>query len=99
MLSACGEETEPGGNVEAIRTTSVTVTRAEARDIDYVLTALGSVESIHNPTISAETSGQMASIDVADRHKAVAAIGGIVSSTLLTLLVVPVAYSLLDRWL
>ncbi|MEQ8803531.1 MAG: efflux RND transporter permease subunit, partial [Haliea sp.] len=30
---------------------------------------------------------------------AVAVIGGIVSSTLLTLIVVPVAYSLLDRWL
>jgi HAE1 family hydrophobic/amphiphilic exporter-1 len=30
---------------------------------------------------------------------AVAVIGGVVSSTLLTLLVVPVAYSLLDRWL
>ena len=30
---------------------------------------------------------------------AVAVIGGVVSSTLLTLMVVPVAYSLLDRWL
>ncbi|MFT6368704.1 MAG: HAE1 family hydrophobic/amphiphilic exporter-1, partial [Bacteroidia bacterium] len=30
---------------------------------------------------------------------AVAVIGGVVSSTLLTLLVVPVAYSLMDRWL
>jgi HAE1 family hydrophobic/amphiphilic exporter-1 len=30
---------------------------------------------------------------------AVAVIGGVVSSTLLTLVVVPVAYSLLDRWL
>ena len=30
---------------------------------------------------------------------AVAVIGGVISSTLLTLIVVPVAYSLLDRWL
>ncbi len=30
---------------------------------------------------------------------AVAVIGGVVSSALLTLLVVPVAYSLMDRWL
>jgi HAE1 family hydrophobic/amphiphilic exporter-1 len=30
---------------------------------------------------------------------AVAVMGGVISSTLLTLLVVPVAYSLMDRWL
>ena len=32
-------------------------------------------------------------------HGAVAAIGGVVISTLFTLLLVPVAYSLLERWL
>jgi len=44
----------------------VTVTRPQQRPIDYILTALGSVESIHHPTISAETSGQIVSIEVSE---------------------------------
>ena len=44
----------------------VTVTRPRQQSIDYVLTALGSVESIHHPTISAETSGQIVSIEVSE---------------------------------
>jgi len=44
----------------------VTVTRPQQQPIDYVLTALGSVESIHHPTISAETSGQIVSIEVSE---------------------------------
>jgi RND family efflux transporter MFP subunit len=44
----------------------VTVTRPQQQPIDYVLTALGSVESIHHPTISAETSGQIVGIEVSE---------------------------------
>ena len=42
----------------------VLVTSPQRQSIEYVLTALGSVESIHHPTISAETSGQIVSIKV-----------------------------------
>ncbi|MBT4521241.1 MAG: efflux RND transporter periplasmic adaptor subunit [Halieaceae bacterium] len=65
-LAACNDQV---GQVETAvreRATSVTVERAELRDIDYVLTALGSVESIHHPTISAETNGQVISVDVSE---------------------------------
>ncbi len=34
------------------------------QSVEYVITALGSIESIHHPTISAETSGQIISIEV-----------------------------------
>lgn len=34
------------------------------RDIEYVLTALGSVESLNSPTISAETAGRITSVEV-----------------------------------
>jgi RND family efflux transporter MFP subunit len=62
-LVACGK---PTGSAEAEagqKTTSVTVALPEKRDIDYVLTALGSVESIENPTVSAETNGQLVTVD------------------------------------
>ena len=49
---------------ETIAGTRVVVTSPRQRSIDYVLTALGTVESIHHPTISAETSGQIVGIDV-----------------------------------
>ncbi|MCR9183907.1 MAG: efflux RND transporter periplasmic adaptor subunit [Halieaceae bacterium] len=42
------------------------VTNPKRRSIEYTLTALGSVESIHNPTISAETSGRIVSIEVSE---------------------------------
>jgi RND family efflux transporter MFP subunit len=51
---------------EAVSGTRVSITQPRRQSIDHVLTALGSVESIHNPTISAETSGQIISIEVSE---------------------------------
>ena len=65
VLSAC-DETQSEAVEVTERITRVTVTSPQQRQINYVLTALGSVESIHHPTISAETSGQIISIDVAE---------------------------------
>lgn len=64
-LVGCGNS-GAGGAAITERVTRVTVTQAQQREINYVLTALGSVESIHHPTISAETSGQIVSIDIAE---------------------------------
>ncbi len=51
---------------QAATGTRVTITRPALQPIDDVLTALGSVESIHHPTISAETAGQIVSIEVSE---------------------------------
>jgi RND family efflux transporter MFP subunit len=58
-LTACslGEGDAPGQTVE--RSTPVTIGPPTPRDIHYTLQALGSVESIHHPTISAQTTGQV----------------------------------------
>jgi RND family efflux transporter MFP subunit len=67
FLAGCSEQTGPTtGDAGIERSTSVTVAQAEKRDIDYVLTALGTVESIHDPTISAETRGQIVSVDISE---------------------------------
>ncbi|MGB0380300.1 MAG: efflux RND transporter periplasmic adaptor subunit [Luminiphilus sp.] len=52
------------GVTETVTGTRVVVTTPRQQSIDYVLTALGTVESIHHPTISAETSGQIIDIEV-----------------------------------
>jgi hypothetical protein len=70
-LSAC-DETQSEAMGVPDRVTRVTVTSPQQRQINYVLTALGSVESIHDPTISAETSGQIVSIDTAEGDAVVA---------------------------
>jgi RND family efflux transporter MFP subunit len=71
VLCACGEqEAQAPGAVE--RKVRVTVSAPVARETNYVLTALGSVESLHHPTISAETSGQIISIDIAEGDAVVA---------------------------
>ena len=46
----------------------VTVDSPQLRDFDYVLTALGTVESIQRPTISSETAGQVLTIDVKEGY-------------------------------
>ena len=66
-LLGCGKSVDsdivPTANVAGTR---VIVTNPQQRSIDYTLTALGTVESIHNPTISAETSGQLVGIEVSE---------------------------------
>jgi RND family efflux transporter MFP subunit len=72
LLLGCGDEPGQDGDATVERSTSVTVAQPVKRDIDYVLTALGSVESIHHPTISAETSGQIVTVDIAEGQAAIA---------------------------
>lgn len=66
LTAACSEQAEDTLTSAADRATSVTVAQATPRDIDYVLKALGSVESIHHPTLSAETSGQIVSVNISE---------------------------------
>ena len=65
-FQGCGEGSEGPPAQTAERAISVTVQSPERRDVDYVLTALGSVESIHHPTISAEASGQIVKVAVSE---------------------------------
>jgi RND family efflux transporter MFP subunit len=64
-LWGCTESPAPDA-VEEKPETGIRVLLAspQRQSIEHVLTALGSVESIHHPTISAETSGQIVSIEV-----------------------------------
>jgi len=67
MLLGCADSSDPDIGVTTTATGArVIVTNPERRSIEYTLTALGTVESIHNPTISAETSGQIVSIEVSE---------------------------------
>ena len=66
-ISACADPVAPERvTEEAAAGVRVTATMPQRRSIDYVLTSLGSVEAIHHPTISAETSGQIVSIQVSE---------------------------------
>ncbi len=64
LLSACGDNSQEGSKGNSERVTPVIAAHPQQRDIDYVLTALGSVESISDPTVSAETSGQVKELAV-----------------------------------
>ena len=70
ILTGCGEQSDSASAAPVERATSVTVAQPFKRDIDYVLTALGSVESIHHPTISAETNGQIVTVDISEGQSA-----------------------------
>jgi membrane fusion protein (multidrug efflux system) len=63
-ISGCGTGDDNGIETGDARVTRVVVAEPTLRDIEYVLTALGSVESINDPTLSAETSGQVQRIQV-----------------------------------
>ena len=65
-LCGCADPPAPDLQSKAASGTRVTITRPKQQSIDDVLTALGSVESIHHPTISAETAGQIVSIEVSE---------------------------------
>jgi membrane fusion protein, multidrug efflux system len=72
-LYGCAKPPAQDGLAAGIATgTPVTVTAVKQQPIDYVLTALGSVESIHHPTISAEISGQVIGIEVSEGQAIVA---------------------------
>ena len=78
---------------QGIDTTTAIMTACPRRMRPVLMTSLTIVLAMLPAAIGAgEGAGQYGPL-------AVAVIGGVVSSTLLTLLVVPVAYSLLDRWL
>ena len=67
ILLGCADSSDPDiGATTTATGVRVTVSNPERRSIEYTLTALGTVESIHNPTISAETSGQIVSIEVSE---------------------------------
>lgn len=70
LLQACSESSDSASAAAPERATSVTVQSPERRDIDYELTALGSVESIHHPTISAEASGQIVNVAMSEGQSA-----------------------------
>jgi RND family efflux transporter MFP subunit len=72
LLLACGRNGEESAIPGSRPPMRVTVAQPQQRDIDYVLTALGSVESIQRPTLSAETAGQVMTLEV-DEGDAVAA--------------------------
>ncbi len=66
-LFGCGNSVDTDtGVTDTVTGTRVIVTNPRHQSIDYILTALGTVESIHNPTVSAETSGQIVSIEVSE---------------------------------
>ena len=66
-LWGCSDSSAPKVLEESAETGfRVLVTSPRRQSIEYVVTALGSVESIHHPTISAETSGQITTIEISE---------------------------------
>ncbi len=63
-IAACGSSEPQATQQLEARVTKVAVEHPQQRDIEDALTALGSVESINDPTVSAETSGQVQQIVV-----------------------------------
>jgi RND family efflux transporter MFP subunit len=66
FVSACDEAGDMDGAATVRPGIRVTLEVPRQRDIDYVLTALGSVESMQRPTISAETAGQVITLDISE---------------------------------
>ncbi len=70
ILALCCGCTESPSPDTALKATApgvrVGVAQPQRRTIDHTFTALGSVESIQDPTISAESSGQVVSIGVSE---------------------------------
>lgn len=66
LLAACTKGADGTAKPAGERATPVTVAAPQVREVDLVLRALGSVESIQHPTIAAETSGRILSLDASD---------------------------------
>ena len=66
LLMACSDAEVQESAKSTVIGTRVTVVEPVSRDIDYVLTALGSVESIEHPTVAAETSGRVLAVAVSE---------------------------------
>ncbi|MDX1734011.1 MAG: efflux RND transporter periplasmic adaptor subunit [Halioglobus sp.] len=64
LLAACDPPGKQSAQQLEPRVSRVMVAQPTLRDIEDVLTAMGSVESINTPTVSAETSGQAIEIAV-----------------------------------
>ena len=64
LLAGCSNGDIDQDVISKERVTRVVVAEPMRRDIEYLLTALGSVESISDPTLSAETSGQVQQLEV-----------------------------------
>ena len=63
VLTSYGGKAIAEAKIESQKITRVHSAVPVVRDIDYVLSALGSLESLHSPTVSAETSGRITRID------------------------------------
>ena len=66
LIVGCDSRDATTEAVEQERITRVVVAEPTRRDIEYLLTALGTVESINDPTLSAETSGQVKRLEVSE---------------------------------
>ncbi|QFU77181.1 efflux RND transporter periplasmic adaptor subunit [Halioglobus maricola] len=64
FIVACSDSGSQIEKTNDARLVRVKAKLPEQRDIQYVLTALGNVESIYDPTVSAETAGQVQRISV-----------------------------------
>ncbi len=64
VLSACSASEPELAHPDEPRKTKVVAEHPRQQDIDEVLKALGSVESINDPTVSAETPGQVEEVAV-----------------------------------
>ncbi|MEP1472364.1 MAG: efflux RND transporter periplasmic adaptor subunit [Halieaceae bacterium] len=62
QLAACDSATDSDNEAQAEVAVRVTAQLPDSRDIDYVLSALGSIESISSPTLSAETAGRITEV-------------------------------------
>lgn len=72
VLAACADNANETTESPAEENTPVTVTKPELREVNVVLKALGTVESIQSPTIAAETDGRIVKL-IASEGEAISA--------------------------
>jgi hypothetical protein len=93
------------GQAAGPRAVLITATTVEPRTLEIYEQVVGSLENVMDPKISAEVAGRVTRVLGFTGKKsettaplAIAVIGGMITSTLLTLVVVPSAYSLVESW-